>query len=295
VTNDFSQCHISKGLDFFKKRALEHWECTEYDDPNKPAIFLGIYHEEDIELFSNHKSYKILILGGSDYQNIDKIPDFSKTFCPSFINALTRRLEVKGIICKQWPTAVSNFDYIPSNIPLGDKIYVYSGNHKRDYLNDASGLNKGLYHECIAPLVDRLGEDRFIFAKQLAMEQLIDQVYSECFIFIKPNEIGGVTSMWELILMGRKTITSGTMITPNVINADLAFHKQSKLQKLFKKRRGEKYPSENVVGYQNIDNVIESIHQEEKYIGKINQDLSDSVRSLFSERPWQSLSFWLDD
>lgn len=292
MNNDFSQCYISPGLEFFKANALKSWQCDEYHDPKKPAIFVGIYHQEDIDVFNNHQSYKILFLGGSDYENAAKISDFSNTFCPVFSQSLNYQLSKHGVICKPWPVSVRDFSHIPTDIPLGDKIYVYSGNEQRDYLKDSSGLNKSLYHECIKPLISHFGEDQFIFAKELSMDELISQVYANAFIFIKPNELGGNSAMWELAHMGRKTISCGMYAAPNIIDTDLRYRKNS-IKNLLGFRDKSKYPTLGVSGYKKLEHVINTIEQERKNIGTINNALIKQVQSLFSEIPWKHLDFWL--
>ncbi len=294
MQDDFSQCYVSRGVDFFKENILKSWSCADYHDPNAPAIFIGVYHPEDIERFINHKSYKILFLGGSDFENVKKIPSFNNTFCPVFSQSLNHQLSSRGVICKPWPVSVKDFNHIPTNTPLGDKIYVYSGNYQRDYLNDNSGLNKGLFKECIVPLIEHLGEDRFIFASHLSMQDLIEKVYTNAFIFIKPNELGGNSTMWELAHMGRKTIACNMYGAPNLYNAELKYAKPSFKSMLgFKKKNYSKYPTHNVTGYANIDTVLGYIEKEQGKIGTINHDVINATQSLFTEMPWKKLNFWL--
>lgn len=287
----FSQCYVSDGLSFFREQVLSSWKCKEYSDENSPAVFIGIYHNKDIECFTNHKGHKILFLGGSDFQNVSRLPRQKKAYCPVFSRSLEYRLTKAGILCKNWPVSIRDFSGIPRGVPLGEKIYVYSGNHKRGYIDDSSGLNKSLYRECIHPLVEEFGEDCFLFASGFDMPTLIEQVYRNCFIFVKPNELGGNSTMWELAHMGRKTVASGMYDSPNIINMDLDYKIPIKAR-LRGRNRFQYYPTVNVRGYKHLDRVIAAIKVEREKVGTNNSKLAAEVESMLGSLPWLNLEFW---
>jgi len=279
---NFNQCYFSEGLKFFEKEALNAWSCVPYNDLNKPAIFHGIYHKKDIKTFNNHNSHKLLMLGGGDVKNIKYITNTKNTYFMGYDNFTIKLLENLGIKCKPYPHAASTLADIPINYPLGDKIYVYSGNHKRDYLSDDKGTNKGLYNECIKPLIDILGVKKFIFAKKYTKKKLIQKVYKSCFIFIKPNVLGGLTTMWEMGKMGRKTITSDLIKIPNVYNADLEYNKKDSY-----------FDTKNVIGYKDLQNVIDLINRESEKIGNCNIETSWQTINLIKHKPWKKLDYWI--
>ena len=69
--------------------------------------------------------------------------------------------------------------------------------------------------------------------------------------------------MWELAHMGRRTIGLGF---PEL-----------------------EYSTE----FSNIENLIDLIVEESKYIGKIRPDVANSVKNLFLGDEWLSLDFWV--
>jgi hypothetical protein len=76
-------------------------------------------------------------------------------------------------------------------------------------------------------------------------------------VYIKPNEKGGCTTMFEMAYMGRKTI-------------GLGFEN-----------------CEFFSTYKNTNNLIQQIEDESKKIGKINYKTSESIKNTFiSDNSW---------
>ena len=50
------QVYFADTLDFFKEDFLRRWELKEYNNPNEPSLFVGLYNNEDVNTFTNHKS-----------------------------------------------------------------------------------------------------------------------------------------------------------------------------------------------------------------------------------------------
>jgi len=67
------QLYVSNSLIHLKERFIKKFEMKEYNDIKKPCIFFGVYLSKDFKSILNHKSYKIIILGGSDVDNIHHI------------------------------------------------------------------------------------------------------------------------------------------------------------------------------------------------------------------------------
>ena len=45
--------------------------------------------------------------------------------------------------------------------------------------------------------------------------------------------------------------------------------------------------------YSDIQNLLDLIMEESKHIGKVREDVADSVKDLFVNEEWLSLKFWL--
>ena len=74
VNTKFNQIYISKSLNFFRDKVLSINENLKlYNNPNKPTIFFGVYKKEDLDTILNHKSYGLIIFGGSDTLSSNKI------------------------------------------------------------------------------------------------------------------------------------------------------------------------------------------------------------------------------
>ena len=124
------------------------------------------------------------------------------------------------------------------------------------------------------------------------MEDLIDQVYRNAFVFIKPNELGGNSAMWELAHMGRRTIGSGMYEAPNLLDARLKYGRHG-WKGLFRTRKGDaNYPTKGVVGYEDLDAVVRLIEKEAEHIGRVNEKLIEETRGLFRTIPWKRMDFW---
>ena len=59
MTQDIKQVHWGAGIQFFKKDFLKRWKLDEYNNPNEPSLFVGLYDDNDRKIFTNHKSYKL--------------------------------------------------------------------------------------------------------------------------------------------------------------------------------------------------------------------------------------------
>ena len=261
--SDFTQAYLSPALNDFKKDFLKKWNLVEYYDNYLPLVFFGMYGPDDVKVFMSHKGPKVVIWGGNDmhaYQ-LNLVKDYinkgnTYTFAPpgEFSDTLNK-FNIKHKVCY-----IPNKDYsIFKPTPLGENIYIYMGrpyNLRPEYFK---------YNEIVNPLIQVFGEDRVIWVKEsttLPMEELIKKYYNDCFVFIKPHERGGATTMYDLAHMGRKTIGKGESSLPHFIE------------------------------YSNLDNLLELIMEESKYIGKVREDVADSLKKHFIGREWLSLNFW---
>ena len=263
---DFTQAYISNVLPHFKEGFLNKWKLKEYNDPYKPCVFFGLYSQQDVNSFLNHKSYKIISLGGNDMHppqlNILKdVVDFKKTFywqAPGIPSNIAKQYNIPH---KELYISVKDYSQlIPT--PLGENIYVYMGSP------DNQRLEYFKYKEIISPLVEVFGEDRvkWVFQKEsssLSMDKLIKDYYNDCFVYIKPNDLGGATSMFELAHMGRKTLGGGF--------PDLDY----------------------LISYKDIYHLIDLIQEEAKYMGTIRKEVATQAKNTFIGDEWLNLNYWL--
>ena len=139
---------------------------------------------------------------------------------------------------------------------LGENIYVYKGVHgnRPDYFK---------WDEIINPLIEVFGKERVVFTNHLPIENLVKNIYEDCFIYIKPNPRGGNTTMWELGHMGRRTLGFGLEET--------GYYKN----------------------YTDINNLIDLVVGESKYIGQMREDVVTSTKNIFVGDEWLTLKFWV--
>jgi hypothetical protein len=257
---DFKQVYTSKVLEqYFGYNFRTKWKLSEYLDTNQPAIFLGLYEHEDVCKLIEHKGPKILIWGGGDMES----PKLQ------FISSLQKEQEIHiWAYPGEFSNTLTNYSiqhkplYIPlkdySNFkltPLGEKIYIYKGIH-----GDRSDYFK--WNEIINPLTEVFGRDSILYADHLPIDDLVQNIYKNCFVYIKPNPKGGCTTMFELGHMGIRTLGK------NHKNLDI------------------------FTEYDSTQDLIRLVKEESKYIGQIREDVSNSARKAFTGEEWLSLNFW---
>ena len=73
LTNNIKQIYISKYLIHLKYRICKHYNLKTYNDISKPCLFFGAYTIVDFETIKYHKSFKYIMFGGPDVNNLKKI------------------------------------------------------------------------------------------------------------------------------------------------------------------------------------------------------------------------------
>ena len=123
------------------------------------------------------------------------------------------------------------------------------------------------FDEIVVPLIENFGQNRVIWVKEnnpISFQDLVNNYYRKSFVFVKPNERGGSTTMWELAHMGRKTIAQNQGDAPNVLE------------------------------YKNLEHMIDLIYEESEKIGTIQKGVYDSMKNIFQESDeWLYLKFWI--
>lgn len=240
------QVYFADTLDFFKEDFLRRWELKEYNNPNEPSLFVGLYNNEDVNTFTNHKSYKVLYFAGNDLQHpqLKIASQTPNTSCIGYgADWLYKSLDEYNIPYTKLRILLKNFsDFTPT--PLGENIYVYKGlnGNRPDHYK---------WKEIVQPLQQVFGEDRIIFSQNIPLSELKEKYYNDCFIYIRPNPIGGGTSMFELGHMGRKTIT----------NQHSNFS--------------------TCLQYKNIDEMLSLIMKESNKIGTLQPQVAEELKLMF--------------
>lgn len=253
----FKQAHVSKVIaQYFEENFRTRWNLDRYVDKTEPCVFFGLYNEMDRKLLLDHESYSIVIWGGGEFEdyNIKFASSLDKCIMVGYgwMEETYRRLNIPF---QKLILPVKNYsDFKPT--PLGDKIYAYSGVHG----NRGSYLNWNSY---IHPLIDYYGSDKVIYTSFKSLEVLIEEYYNNSFIYIKPKDKGGSTTMWELGYMGRKTVANNQGNLPNVLN------------------------------FSDLDDIKRHIDAESKKIGTIQNELSEQVHSVFmNDNAWLNLNYY---
>jgi len=246
-----TQCNIGTSVKFFGKRFLQTWKLTEYNNPNEPAVFFGMY-PPDRELLLNHKNTAVVVWAGSDALDVDNLKVLDK---PNIIHIAGNKYLETDLIS----AGIKNYKIIPITVlsqeslklkalPLGNKIYVYPKVLKSmDIYSDFYG------NEIVKKLIDVFGEERFILANPSTYthEQLYNEIYPQCFIGLRLVPHDGLSeTVVELGLLGRKVIYNG--IEPNVIN------------------------------YSSFGDIVTAIKNEEKNIGKTLTKVAKDMNKYIS-------------
>lgn len=242
------QVSIAWCVRFFEEGFLKRWGLNSYYDENEPCFFLGL---EQLNIINNHKGLKIIY-------------PISEYDC-SFLNGLEHS---ENIIFVKSPFLPENFKYkiVDAEIELkdyslfqpnvlGNEIYCYIGMESRKNEFDfdkIERIQKQIDYKITYILVDSINE----FYNFTDLKQ---KYYDNCFLSLNLSEGTGMTTVRELGLMGRKTITNSKYNFPSMI----------------------KYIDE-------ID-IIKIINEEAKKIGTIQPPID--CHNVKDE--WLYLDFWL--
>lgn len=260
MKRSFFQVRVSYTLErVFGENFRNLWNLKPYSDPNSPAVFFGLYQDEDLEVFLQHNSYSIVILGGGELKKNTKslVKVLKKKKKSTFFVGygwLKEFFEKNNLKCYEGVIKIKDFSmFLPSE--LGSKIYYYIGfaGNRKDQLG---------YDEIIKPLIEIYGENKFITSSNTKIENLYEEVYKNCFLYIKPIPSAGSTTMFEFAQMGIKTVSKKQGSLPNVIE------------------------------YNNLEDIVEIIESESKKIGILQKNLSDEYQEIFLDDRWLSLEFY---
>lgn len=252
------QCYASYPMErHFAINLRKKWGLSEYKDPNAPTVIFGWYNDsEDFPIINNHKGPLVMLWGGADMdlRRIEFIKNKQNAYQIGYgwqenlfkqVNAPYKRLNIPY---------TSYDDFKPT--PLGDKIYVYRG--------WKVPRNQHFYWDSlIEPLMGVFGPESFIHGMGHDLKYVHEHFYKQSFVYLKPNERGGSTSMWQLGHMGRKTIAQNQGGAPNVLE------------------------------YKDIHHIIELIQQEAEKIGTIQEQVAiDTINYFDDDFRWLNIDYY---
>jgi hypothetical protein len=218
------QVYISPQISHFKKEFLSRWDLREYDNPNEPTLFFGLYPDWDSEIqsekdtsididtFNNHNGLKLLLCGGVEYRiNVfEKINNYKLICVDEWESYNSYRM---GLEYTSLKIPYFDFDeYKPT--PLGDKIYSHIP------LRENNGEWGKKFEEIFQyeKLINLFGEDMFCFPKEWVEPKECIKYFNQSFVNIKPHSFRGATTSWKLGCMGRNTITTNLEDAPNFLH-----------------------------------------------------------------------------
>lgn len=253
----------------------QQYQLREYDNDYEPAIFYGLMNDDDVSALEKNKSLKIIIWVGGDInfsinrdkktslmvrKKVERILKISNIRHISISSFITRSLQLLQVPFKIVPFMGINFDaYKP--VIKGPCIYLYTALCSENYY----GLR--FYKR----LMDKYKGVQFIVTcclyyyqyllknpnkmkygiKYYTKEQLINEVYPQCFIGLRLTDHDGLSAtVQELGLMGIKSIHNGC--SPSALN------------------------------YETYEDICAHIDREMKLIGTCNEELPNKVRNYLS-------------
>ncbi len=187
------------------------YNLDEYSSNTEPTLFVGLYDDDDIDKWNNHKGFKVLLpcypeyLGNGVFTNgkIDmsdlNLIVYDETWeWLAISNGITNYKKVKLAwadvnVCKP--------------VPLGDKIYIHFGGHM-DW--EHKHFSKEFW-------LDNFGDEIIYLKEWTDYYDVVENYYSKSYVQIMTSAIPlrGEATAQGLGLMGRKTFSPWPCLTPN--------------------------------------------------------------------------------
>lgn len=196
-----TQARFSDSILLFKEGFLKRWGLREYDNPEEPAVFVGLYSQTDIEAVKAHKGFALLWFTGADMPR-------ARWLSPApNIKVAVNEFVYKHQLGRYLPWQVEQFVEIPikdysdfTPCEPGDKIYCYQGS--------AAGGDKYGWN-ILKLLKERFGEDKFITGIQgYSIDYVKENYYKNSFFNLQFNVMAGFTTVLEMAHMGRPSLSN---------------------------------------------------------------------------------------
>ena len=243
-----NQVSVAWCVKFFEEGFLSRWGLQPYSDQDEPCFFLGL---EQINEINNHRGIKIIYpISKYDCYFLSKL-EYSDNIIFVRSPYLPRDFQYKVIDVE---LELKDYSLFKPNI-LGDKIYCYIGmeSRKNEFnFEMIQSIQSEIKYEIIYPLMDSINEF-------YSSDDLKEKYYDKCFLSLNLSEGTGMTTVRELGLMGRKTITNSEYNFPSMIK------------------------------YKDREDIIRIINEEAKKIGTIQP----SIDCHTVKNEWLDVDFWI--
>lgn len=191
-----TQVHQSKSVERYPVK--ETYGLSEYNNPNEPAIFFGLYHEEDIELLLNHKGLAVIRWCGRD----SNFPDWNLLKKPNIHSCtplkIVQRVADSQIGCKLIGSLPPK---ITGATPNGNMVYAY--------------IPKGAEKYSRMDIVEKLTEKYQVIIGDGSVDILewrngkSLEYYNKCFIGLFLSHLsGGAAGISEMGVLGKRVVTN---------------------------------------------------------------------------------------
>ena len=196
INNNIKETYVSLPMFKFKDRYMNKYKLNKYTNEKhiiKNIIVFGVYNENDINFIKNCKDNIFVILGGSDFRNIDTIIKLNKNIKYLAISKdLQHRLLTKNI-----ESIHINFNLVDTNIfkPMPhikqENIYVYDG-------TGAPHCFKTYNVDLVNKIISKLPQFNFIISSRFFKNNKdgipnyeMAEIYASCFIGLRLTEHDG--------------------------------------------------------------------------------------------------------
>lgn len=252
----FDQVVVDETISFFKQGFIEKWNLKDYYDKNKPLIFFGFFNLKNI--YENHNSYKLIIPSTpKDVPDFRTLKNNKKTILLINREKYPNYYIPEDVVVKDLTIEIKDYSLYKPNI-LGDKIYFYSG-FKNGWSNHwgedtIKEIQKNINFEIIT--TSHINKSDMYSEKYLK-----ENFYDKTFLNLNLSKENGMTTVREMGLMGRKTITM---------------------------RKNNYYEYSCIINCESIEEIIKNIQKESKKIGTIQESMNS--HTVGSE--WLNKDYW---
>jgi len=254
----FEQVLVHGTVKFFEEGLVKKWDLVDYQNNEEPLIFFG-FHGKD-KVYENHKSYKIIIpTVPTDLPNFRNLKNNEKTILIYDRDLNPDYYIPNEVIVRNEVIPFKDFSTFQPN-KLGDKIYYYSGFKEgwgghwgKDIIDE---IQKNIDFEIIT--TQHLKQKNLFNIKYLK-----ENYYDKTFLNLNLSKENGMTTVQEMSLMGRKTITM---------------------------RKGPVfYDYKSIINCKNIEEIILNIKNESKKIGTLQSRID--VFTVTDD--WLNINYWI--
>jgi len=208
----------------------------EYNSDKEPTLFVGLYNDDDIDKWNNHKGFKVLLPCYPEYLangvlNNGKID--LDTLNLIVYDETWEWLAISNGIKKYKKVKLAWADIsVCKPVPLGDKIYIHFGGH--DPLQHKH-FNRDKWIEVFG--------DELIYLKEWTdYYDVVENYYKKSYVQIMVSSwpLRGESTAQGMGLMGRKSLSPWPCLTPNYEMYRPYHDDENLIQELFDKLKIER-------------------------------------------------------